>query len=638
VSTSAEEFFAWEPHGIGRRWLPCPGCDSRAPVQLLENLMEVLCPSCGRSVALERVRSLEASQGSQALADCLVGLGLLEPEEAKALLASTPASELTDHLIDQGHLLRDLRLTLEVDGAEGRSVYRAKPLVDLALGAEVEAALETRSERGGVLTEILRESILQRLGATIRSVGASAGLECLNAESQTDWNGQDLSVRALESFRCVPLRREGETLVVALWNPIDFRLVADLEALVACPVDAVLADPRAIDDALARLGVTSGAPDPTAAARIPDGESFELAEDPFFGVLMEALEEGASEVLIEPRGVEASLRFRVRGELRKERALPREVAALLAEQLQGLISRPAGEDAGVCSGTIRYELSGLPVTLDCRILQTPLGPSVALVLEDEGSRAVTGLGQLGLSLEGLAALEAVLADGRGIVVVAGPQRIERTQAYHAILERAVRLGGGVISLEGRLGASIPGTTQLDLLRLKPSSFGTLLHPLPDWLGIDGPLGALTLRLAVDVALHGNAVVITVPAPDGESALLRLELAGVPRRLLEISVCAVLARRVLPRVCPHCRFARERRTPAGSQSYVGLGCAACADQGTAEPLPLAELVRPYDQGTQPFTGTAPLAERVRLLVEAGDVQPEAVSDLLGGVAAKFSAGY
>jgi type IV pilus assembly protein PilB len=626
--TSAEVFFAWEPHGIGRRWLPCPCCESRAPAQLLENLLEILCPTCGRNIALERVRALEAADGAAALSACLVGLGVLDPATSAEFADS---SGLADALIDGGHLRRDLRLTLDVDVGGDGSAYGAKPMGAVALSAEVETALRMRQERGGVLTEILRELILQRLGATIRSVGADAGLECLVPGTETDPECRGLlSVRTLESFRCVPIRREGNALVLALWNPLDFRLVADLEALLGGPVDAVLAEPRALDAALLSLGVKSEAEEPTSARPPEDSGVAELAEDPFFGVLMEALEEGASEVLIESRGSEASLRFRVRGELRKERMLPREVAALLAEQLEGLIANPnPTSDARVASGSIRYELSGLPVTLDCRILQTPLGPSVALVLEDELERPSSGLGQLGLSLEGLAALEAMFAAGRGIVVVAGHSRADQTSAYHALLERAVRLGGDVISLEGRLGRLIPGTTQLDLERLESTSLDALLHPLPDWLGVDAPLDPATLRVVVDVALRGSAVVLTVPAPDGERALLRLELAGIPRRLLEVSVSGVLARRVLPQVCPHCRFARPPKTPGGPARCVGLGCAACADQGTSGPLPLAELVRPKGAGVEPVPETSTLAERVRIRVEAGDVQPELVSDLLVG---------
>ena len=195
---------------------------------------------------------------------------------------------------------------------------------------------------------------------------------------------------------------------------------------------------------------------------------------------------------LQPQAGQASLRFRVRGELRRERMLPLELAGILADQLEGLAAGN-GTRAPIRTGTVRYEVSGLPISMDYRVVETPLGPSVALRLEEGGQVARVGLGQLGLSLEGLAAFEAMLAERQGVVLVAGPRH---TGAYHAILERAVRLGGGVTSLERQIGRLVPGVTQLDLgLVEDQQALGRLLHPLPDWLGVDGTLDQDVLRLA-----------------------------------------------------------------------------------------------------------------------------------------------
>lgn len=624
-STPANAFFGWRPCGIGRRWIPCPRCEARVPVQLLENLLELLCPTCGRNVALERARGVETEEGASALADQLLELGVLSESDRREGLEGVPS--LVDALLDRGLLRRDLRLTLDLNVAEGWFSYGARSLKEIVLPAEVDEALTGRRAHGGALTELLRELVVQRMAATVRSVGADVGLERLDSETPVDPALSDaLPPRALEIFRGVPLRREDGALVVAMWNPLDFQGVADLEALVGGPVHAVLADPAALDPALEALGVPAASEDVDLAGE-PDPLAEELGDDPLFGILLEALEEGASEALIEPQAVQASLRFRVRGELRKERMLPTELAGVLADQLEGL-STGHSNGASIRSGTVRYEVSGLPISMDYRVVETPLGPSVALRLEEGGQVASVGLGQLGLSLEGLAAFEELLAARQGVLLVAGPRR---TGAYHAILERAVRLGGGVTSLERRIGRVVSGATQLDLEPLEDArALSRLLHPLPDWLGVDGSLDPDVLRLAVDVALRGKGVILTVPAPDGESALLRLELAGIPRRLLEVYVTGVLARRLVPRVCPHCRVAR------GEAGFIGLGCAACADQGTIEPLPLAEIVRPAPGGgVSPLAGTSLLVSRALDLVRSGDVQREAVSDLLRGKGSQTS---
>ncbi|MDC3379383.1 ATPase, T2SS/T4P/T4SS family, partial [Planctomycetota bacterium] len=287
----------------------------------------------------------------------------------------------------------------------------------------------------------------------------------------------------------------------------------------------------------------------------------------------------------------------------------------------------------------RCEVSGLPLSLDYRIVDTPLGPSTALELEDEDARELAGLGQLGLGLDALAAFEATLAQGRGMFVVAAPRGGGKTGAYYAILDRAVRLGESVLSLERQVKRFVPGTTQLEL-DPNTAPIDSLLKPVPDWLGVDGPQSSATARLAADVVLAGRTVVLTVAAPDACSALLRLEMAGLPPQLSQRHVRAVLARRVVARNCSSCRVAREPHASSLARlglpreildelaPQIGIGCPACAETGRMGTVALAELVRPGPDGAlAPFPGATPLAERARELVRAGDIPLEAVSDCL-----------
>jgi type IV pilus assembly protein PilB len=640
-ATPAGEFFRWRPAGVGRRAVPCARCEAeaggqarRTRVRLLENLLEALCERCGRSLALERARAVEQAEGAEELARRLVALGALDPADA------TPGATL-QLLVERGALRRDLRLTLDLDMDSRAFSYTAAPLRDLVLPEEVERALAERRGRGGVLNELLRPRVLERLAASVRGIGLEVGLEALGDPREIDPAcRRALPVRALEVYRAVPVRRAGDALVVATWDPLDEEVVSDLESIVEGPVEAILAGPEALTAALADLGVRGAAASTEDEGEVEvegpsaEGAPLELAGDPFEQVLLEALEEGAEEVLVEPRGPTAGLRFRVRGELRDERAVAPDLAVLLAERLEELAApaddlSPGGAATKVRTGHARCEVSGLPVALDFRVLRTPLGPAVAIELEAEGEGAPAGLSQLGLSLEALAAFEQVIARGAGLIVVAAPRRGGKTEAYHAILERARRQGGAVLSLERRPRRIVPGVTQLELDEVVARR-DALLHPPPDWLGVDGPLEGAA-PTALDVALAGGGAVVTVTAPDARSALLRLDRGGVPPVLVQ----AVLARRVVPRVCPRCRLRREPadgRLPAALlerlRPAIGLGCPACADQGTAGAVPLAELVRPGPSGDLvALPGSTTLAARALDLVAQGEVPYEHVVDLL-----------
>jgi type II secretory ATPase GspE/PulE/Tfp pilus assembly ATPase PilB-like protein len=599
----AEAFFAWRPAGVGAVFIPCGWCPEGGAVRLSENLLEALCPSCANSLALGRARAIAHAEGAQTLIAHLRALDL----SVEGDLAG--GADLLDHLIDSGCLRRDLRLVLELDSEAGTHAYSAAPLREVVLPEEVVSALDDRRRRGGVLSELLGQRLRDRLATTIRSIGPEAGLECFRGEGA---NPSLLPQRVQRLLGALPLRREPEgALVLAVWDPLDRELAQDLGRLVEGPVHLVLADPDALSAALPSALAPDAMPAESeeAVADLPSAWQLgEPREDPVQEVLLEALEEGAGELLLEPsEGDAASLRFRVRGELREARQVPLEVLLAFAELIA-----PRGQQGPVATGSIRYEVPGLPVDLDYRRVETPLGPSLAFSLEEPHERRALNLGQLGLSLDALAEFEAVLATGRGLLVIGAPQAHERSRAYHATLERAARLGGAVVSLERRVRRVLP-VTQLQVTH--EADLEGICSPRPDWLAIDGVLTPHSLRLALDCALAGKAAVVTVPAVDARTALGRLEFEGVPPALLQSTVSAVLVRRVLSELCPHCRFRVEEGNDA---LWVGLGCVACAEQGVRGELPVAELVRPTARGLAHVRGSESLAERCRRLVAEGAV--------------------
>ena len=603
-------------------------------MRVTEGLLETLCPACGKNLALGRARALLQAEGPAALVEALRALGLE--------VALPPGAEPLEHLIASGQLRRDLRLTLELDPEAGTHRYGAAPLASLALPEEVEAALAERRASGGALADAVRGRVLARLAATVRAVGAQCGLPTLSAEDLppapeiVDLVPQ----RARLELGVLPLAMASDHLVVAVSDPLDPTLREDLESLTGLRVHFVLAEAHELSPpAPARERAD------TPAARFPAarlleasleidaleaeelgaqafGEalsslsSSDLGEDPLEAVLLEALEEGADSLRVEPREGAVGLRLSVRGELRAPRLISRELADALLERLT---SGGGGGGAGALQrARSRWEVSGLPVELEARWLETPFGPSLHVTLSEDAPRPLP-LGHLGLAFQPLAAFEEGLTRG-GLVVIGAPREAERSAAYLGALARVARQGGEVISLERRVRHFVPGAAQLEAAELGESPRG-LGAPPPDWLGIDGALRPSTLRLALDVVLAGGGALIAVPARDAETALLRLEAEGAPRALLERILTFVLARRVVRGVCPHCRFLRQ------PGSWVGLGCPAC-DEGSDGDLPLAELLSAAPGGAlTPAPGSPRLREGAARLVAEGRAERAALADLL-----------
>jgi len=573
--------FAWTPVGIGAVAVGCTHCGAEAQIRVAESLLEALCGRCGNNLALGLVRALLEREGPEALREALAALGL----ELDAAQEGEPPLGI-EQLLASGQLQRDLCLSLELDPDAGAHRYTAAPLARLALPEEVEEALSERAEQGGTLADRVRAKLLTRLAASVRAVGAQAGLPCLSAADLPPPAEicELLPPRARRELGALPLRRSGGRLVIAVADPLDATLGQDLVGLTGEPVELILAErellarvePKESIDDTRRLNGAEDLESETLREgefELPHGQT--LGPDPLETVLLEALEEGAESLRIEPREGVVGLRLCVRGELRAPRLLPREVADALLERLAGSAHSPPG---ALQRARSRWEVSGLPVELEARWIETPFGPSLHVRLSEDAPRPLP-LGHLGLGFQPLAAFEEALTQG-GLIVLGAPSARERSQAYLGALARIARLGGEVVSLEAKVHHYVTGAAQLEPSAVRDLT--QLSQPPPDWICLDGTLRPKTLRLALDVVSAGGGALITVPARDAESALLRLELEGAPRALLERLLTCAVARQVLRPVCPHCRY---QRSP--SQKWIGLGCPAC-DDGVTDELPIAEL--------------------------------------------------
>ena len=620
--------------------MDCAHCRGETLVRVTEGLLEALCHGCGNNLALGRARALLQTEGAEALMVALTELGLRVELGLRAELSQ--GGDPLEHLIASGQLRRDLRLTLELDPDAGTHRYGAAPLASLALPEEVEAALEERRARGGALADAVAARVLARLAATVRAVGAQSGLPTLSsADLPPPADVVDLvPQRARLELGALPLARGPKHLLVAVSDPLDATLREDLESLSGLAVHFVLATPEQLAgeqpprpgsataasrfpaahlldglDDLEELDGLDGRAREADALALASLSSSDLGPDPLEAVLLEALEEGAESLRVEPREGAVGLRLSVRGELRAPRLISRELADALLERLA---TGSADGPGALQRARSRWEVSGLPVELEARWLETPFGPSLHVTLSQDTPRPLP-LGHLGLGFQPLAAFEAGLIRG-GLILIGAPREDERSAAYLGALARIARQGGEVISLERRVRHFVPGAAQLETAELgePPRALGA---PPPDWLGIDGALDPATLRLALDVVLAGGGALIAVPARDAETALLRLEAEGAPRALLERLLTCVLARRVVRGICPHCRFLRQ------PGSWVGLGCPAC-DDGSQGDLAVAELLSPGPDGQlEPAAGSPRLRERAAALVGEGRAERQALADLL-----------
>ena len=366
-------------------------------------------------------------------------------------------------------------------------------------------------------------------------------------------------------------------------------------------------DPQsALSRAIAEMGPLRGGLPRTGEASLAYSERAPLARIAD-AILVQALEEGASDIHIEPAESSLRVRFRVDGLLREIMPLP--------PHLQGaLIGRYKIQSGmSVASGRVPQE-GRLTVRLDDReydlrvsVLPSLYGESLVIHIPDS-SRTWRGLHSLGLTPEIQVWVEDLVLRPGGLFLLAGPPGSGKTTTLYSLLYKLNSVERKIVTVEDPIERRMSGLVQIGLDARAGLSLGdalrSLAHQDPDILVIGELRDGETARLAVDAALAGRLVLSTLNASDTLQALRRLAEMGIDPQTLAQTVTGILAQRLVRRICPECKESTTNQTRTlpgfefdfpgenfvGKTLFRGRGCAACRNTGYCGRIGIYELLR------------------------------------------------
>jgi type II secretory ATPase GspE/PulE/Tfp pilus assembly ATPase PilB-like protein len=444
--------------------------------------------------------------------------------------------------------------------------------------------------------------------------------------------------RLARSHQVIPLRYEGERLIVGARDP---RRPRTVEALRRLGNPQVTLEPVSAERYQEVLDKWYGPAGDVAelVAGLPSGEPslglsepLEASPAPRFLelTLRAALAEGASDVHVEPDPRLPRVRFRVDG-LLAERVSP---PAWLMGRVIGRVKALAGLALGEClfpqDGVFEFPSAAGPVTVRVSILPTSRGECAVLRLltvED----AIPTLAGLGVPPEMERKLTAAAAAPEGLILFAGPTGSGKTTTLHALLQTVDAERRNLVSIEDPVEIRSRRLRQVPVRRDLGLDFaGALRHVLrqdPDVILVGETRDAETAQLAVQAALAGHLVLTTVHAASALETFDRLTQLGADRALLSQVTRLAVSQRLVRRVCPYC---------------AGEGCFACEGSGLKgrtglyEAVPmspaLASLVR---RGAEPGelrraareAGCRSLLDAARDLVRQGVTTPAETARVL-----------
>lgn len=417
--------------------------------------------------------------------------------------------------------------------------------------------------------------------------------------------------RTARSLGVVPWRERGRELAVLCLDPLNGEAARDLAFALDRPVRLLVADRAAVQALLDRhhpAAAETGAPQGPESS---DGASeaarllAQASEGPVVRFVADTLERaiaaGASDIHFEPLAGRLRIRCRIDGALREFAEGPGEVAAAAVSRVKVLAALDVAERRRPQDGRIRHASGERAVDLRVATLPTQEGESAVLRVLDPAN-AQRGLDALALPAAVRAGLDRVLRRPDGILVVTGPTGSGKTTTLYGCLRQLNSGDVKILTAEDPVEYEIEGVTQVAVQPAIGLTFAESLRSFlrqdPDVVMVGEIRDLETAQIATQAALTGHLVLTTLHTTDAPGAVARLLDFGVEPYRVAATLEAVLAQRLVRRICETCR---GRTLPTEEQSaqlgaadgrefFAGRGCADCAGTGYRGRLGLFEWLR------------------------------------------------
>ncbi len=487
-----------------------------------------------------------------------------------------------------------------IRATEAIRLLRAASVAGLLAEASPEAILAEARRSGRDALDVATAQARLPREAFYRALAQERGLPFLEPDRlQAD---PALLARAparlLLRKQVLPLRREGEAVLVATSDPADESTIETLRRVLEAQVALAVAEPPALQAALRRLLQTE------AAEEAAPFDAVAFLED----LLRQAWLRRASDVHLDPQPGGLSIRLRVDGQLVATGAVlaPGDAAALVSrvKVLGGLdiAERREPQDGGFAYEVASAEGRRQPLDVRLATIPTRHGERATLRLLGVESEPLT-IERLGFEAGDLQRVRAALAQPHGMVLLTGPTGSGKTTTLYAALEEVAAPQRNVMTVEDPVERVIPGVSQVQVDRAGKVTFARALRALlrhdPDVLMVGEIRDGETADVAVKAAMTGHLVLSSLHANRACGAPARLIDLGCQTFLVASVLRAVIAQRLVRRLCLRCRAARPARpgeltplsgtadAPEGATIHETVGCPACVGSGYAGRVALVE---------------------------------------------------
>ena len=502
---------------------------------------------------------------------------------------------------------------------KGRPLGRILIKMGKVTRAQVSEGLELQKKKRGPLGQLLVEMGFVEVADVNRALAAQVGMESIKlADIDIDQAIIDMvPAQMAHVYRIIPTEydRDSHTLGVALASPDNFHATDDLKTLMGFNVVARITTEQDMADALNRYYpeeaavniktlIEEIAGDEGLAKFEGRGESIDLDELREMAesspvkklvnlVLLQSIRDKASDVHFEPFEDEFKMRYRIDGVLFEMVPPPKHVAMAISSRIKVMANLDIAERRLPQDGRIELLVEGRPVDLRVSVLPTLFGESVVLRVLDR-TQVNLDLALLGMREDDLAMMHQLIAKPHGIIVVTGPTGSGKTTTLYSALKALNTPEVKILTSEDPVEYDIDGLIQCQVKSDIGFTFARCLRSFlrqdPDIILVGEIRDLETAQISVQASLTGHLVFSTLHTNDAPSSIARLLDLGMEPFLLTATLEAIVAQRLVRRICDNCKeeFAPSEQqfmqiglspeSVAGRTFFYGKGCDYCNHTG------------------------------------------------------------
>lgn len=277
-------------------------------------------------------------------------------------------------------------------------------------------------------------------------------------------------------------------------------------------------------------------------------------------ILVKALQEGVSDIHVEPQEEYLRVRFRKDGVLVEALPhMPKKIIPAVTARFKIIADLDIAERRSPQDGRIRRVFQGRKVDFRVNTLPSRCGEKVVLRILDNSATQL-GLDKLITDPDSLRIVQDMAARPFGLILVTGPTGSGKTTTLYSVLSERNDPGINISTAEDPIEYTLPGLTQVQVIREKGMDFASILRAFlrqdPDVILVGETRDPETAKTAIEAALTGHLVLTTLHTNDAAGAIARLDEMGVESFMVSSALIGVLAQRLMRRVCSECRIAYQ----------------------------------------------------------------------------------